>query len=541
MFRKCHKIKSNTKLRSSERKKFLTKVLENFKLNDDNISSLFPSKETVTNLKIISHSSDLISIYICQGTPLFFEHEENIYPTIFLLWQIPNLTPYIKVHSGVVPKLSNGADLMIPGIVTQQDHLRENNYPPYTLAYINTENNMAAVGVGVTLVNSSEMVIPGCKGKAVQLLHVVGDELFKIDEAHKEIPVLEFSSGKIQSETCEEKLVKAANEIHLSESAECDSETPKESEQPMTMDDLLLYSFIKGVKRSTSVLTLPILTNIFYKNFVIESVPKNMILDLKKTKYKKLSAFLAEMSEKGIISLETTKGVQSIVFINYEHEIFHNFDDKYKDEDVCKNEEQSKTVEIIEKKIINGAVDKIFIKSNYRKGDCLTEQQIRKCVTEYVKNEGLQDINAQDTICLNGVLCDILQTKDTHIIWKDLFESIYKKMGNSYEIRLPNNQVILGKGKLLPIELKVVVKTSNKKVTLVNNLELYGININEFSKECQHGVAASCTINTLPNNKSNQFQIQGNQKKFIGQVLLEKYCIPKKYIQGLEEQKSKKS
>lgn len=57
------------------------------------------------------------------------------------------------------------------------------------------------------------------------------------------------------------------------------------------------------------------------------------------------------------------------------------------------------------------------------------------------------------------------------------------------------------------------------QVTLVNNLELYGINLTEFARECQHGVAASTTINTLPNAKSAQLQIQGNQVIFVHNIL----------------------
>lgn len=60
------------------------------------------------------------------------------------------------------------------------------------------------------------------------------------------------------------------------------------------------------------------------------------------------------------------------------------------------------------------------------------------------------------------------------------------------------------------------------QVTLVDNIELYGINVQDFSKECQHGVAASTTINILPNMKSAQVQIQGNQVVFVGKLLMGK-------------------
>jgi len=57
------------------------------------------------------------------------------------------------------------------------------------------------------------------------------------------------------------------------------------------------------------------------------------------------------------------------------------------------------------------------------------------------------------------------------------------------------------------------------QVTLVNNLELYGIDLIKFSKECQHGVAASTTINDIPSAQNRQVQIQGSQVLFVYKLL----------------------
>ena len=58
------------------------------------------------------------------------------------------------------------------------------------------------------------------------------------------------------------------------------------------------------------------------------------------------------------------------------------------------------------------------------------------------------------------------------------------------------------------------------QVTLINNLELYGINIQEFARECQHGVAASTSISPVPGKKSLQLLVQGNQVLFVGNLLM---------------------
>lgn len=76
------------------------------------------------------------------------------------------------------------------------------------------------------------------------------------------------------------------------------------------------------------------------------------------------------------------------------------------------------------------------------------------------------------------------------------------------------------KGKIEPINIKVETRSGNKKVTLIDNLELFGIKLTEFSKECQHGVAASTTTSKLPGKKYDQLMVQGNQVLFVYNLLI---------------------
>lgn len=82
--------------------------------------------------------------------------------------------------------------------------------------------------------------------------------------------------------------------------------------------------------------------------------------------------------------------------------------------------------------------------------------------------------------------------------------------------------------------MSVQTRSGNKKVTLIDNLELYGIRMSEFAKECQHGVAASTSVAKVPGKKYDQLLVQGNQILFIYSLLVDKYKIPKRYIKGLE-------
>lgn len=108
------------------------------------------------------------------------------------------------------------------------------------------------------------------------------------------------------------------------------------------------------------------------------------------------------------------------------------------------------------------------------------------------------------------------------------------------------------------------------KVTTVDNLDVFGLDLKEFAHEIQIAIQCSCTVSQSSSNKM-QVVIQGNQIAFVADLLtgkipfilcqqalhlmrisrltlliiymyinyfflfLGKYRIPKKYIKGLEK------
>lgn len=98
-------------------------------------------------------------------------------------------------------------------------------------------------------------------------------------------------------------------------------------------------------------------------------------------------------------------------------------------------------------------------------------------------------------------------------------EKVFKSMKPCYTLTTDGQQEAVIKGKVEPITMIISNRSGNKKVTLVDNLELYGISIHEFAKQCQHGVAASTTVSHLPGKKSQQLLVQGNQIHFIYKLL----------------------
>ena len=57
-----------------------------------------------------------------KGDPLFFELDKQkvLFPTLYMLWKCPQMMGgyFMTTFQGVLPKLQNGADLMMPGVVS---------------------------------------------------------------------------------------------------------------------------------------------------------------------------------------------------------------------------------------------------------------------------------------------------------------------------------------------------------------------------------------------------------------------------------------
>ena len=112
---------------------------------------------------------------------MFFEIDEKgtLAPTLYAMWLVPELLPYFTTHPAVLPKLTNGADLMLPGVVTQGTGMNVyGRYKKDQLVGVNLTSNRAAVGVGILPRSSDDMYMSGGHGAAVKMLHLFGDKLW---------------------------------------------------------------------------------------------------------------------------------------------------------------------------------------------------------------------------------------------------------------------------------------------------------------------------------------------------------------------------
>ncbi|KAH8258235.1 hypothetical protein KR038_008064 [Drosophila bunnanda] len=556
MFLKPYRPKSSAALKGSESKKFRQRLEAAYP--HVSIELLVPAKAAVTQLKILTHGGVQSIVYCVEKQPMFFELDGGqMVPTLYALWSVPDLLPYFTTHEGVLPKLTNGADLMLPGVVPLGVGLNMyGHYKKGQLMAVNLTNNKSAVGLGQLARSSDELYMCGGHGVAIKMLHLFGDKLWSHEPSLvQQIPLVKTKalSGEdfpaLGSELERKKVAPAAPASFASvtqtedleagtaslslvpdswEEADEEKENMEDEEkEESTPDSILRNAFLAALKNNGKKLPLPLLTSNFYRLYVVTEAAEQ--IDLKKTRYKKLSNFLAEMVDQGFIVVrEESKGVDKITSVDLEHPEVVNFitDVKANETNGAASETPLFHSELKEMYIVTDATAAFFTKLNFKRGEGIPAGQIKKIVREYVSKHGLLHPLTK-LVKPDETLIELYGDRETTL--SEMCHLITNKMEHSY-------QMCSGKdtsGKPL-IQMSLATRSGNKKVTLVSNIEAYGIILAEFIKLCKQGAAASTSVVKLPHQKHEQLQIQGNQVRFVHTLLTETYKVPPKCILGLE-------
>ncbi|KAM4048406.1 eukaryotic translation initiation factor 2D [Anomaloglossus baeobatrachus] len=576
MFAKPFKVKSNTAMKGSDRRKLRADVGSSFPaLSTEQLSELLPTKEELTTVKVYAHKGDALTIYVHNKNPIMFELERNLYPTVYSLWSFPDLLPAFTTWPPVLEKMSGGADLMLPGVVVPPTGLPE--VQRGSLCAVILVGNRAPVAIGVSTMSTREMLASGMKGKGFNILHTYKDQLWAYGDksgppviapvetepapvAEQEEPFIPQNSvpethvPETQLETlC---LVEVAADT-LQEGEDIGEEEDPEETQDSSegchvspqeaMDSLLNQCFFHALRHKVKKSDLPLLTSTFLRNHLFSCCPEGQQVDIKKSSYKKLSKFLQVMQQRKILQVkELSKGVESIVLIDWKHPDIRFFvapvsEPPSSAEDMSGGVEHSyQPPEIISLYGISAKMLPLFQESGHKKGDVLTPSDVRNVVISYVKANELVHPENKNFVTVNPVICDCLldkceQNDITHLKWDDLVTRCLERMQHSHQVTFPGCSPVIRKGNIEPIDVSVAQRASNKKVTMIRNLELYGLDPSSFASQIQQRVQASATCTPIPGAKDRvQVQIQGNQLSHIGKVLLEHFKIPRKYVHGLE-------
>uniref|UniRef100_A0A672HWF4 Eukaryotic translation initiation factor 2D n=1 Tax=Salarias fasciatus TaxID=181472 RepID=A0A672HWF4_SALFA len=537
MFAKSFRVKSNTVIKGSDRRKLKADITAAFPtLSADELSELIPNKEELNVVKIYAHKGDAVTLYVLHKNPLFFEVEKRLYPTVYLLWRYPDLLPTFRTWSPVLQKLIGGADLMLPGVVVPPGGLPD--VKKGACCAVTVVNNRAPVAVGTAAVSSEEMYSLGMKGRGVSVLHTYMDHLWAFGD--------KSSPPSVPDEDCEEEMNEEECEFP-EETEEKEEEMVEKSSEDQwcpsdpTMDALLLQCFLHALKSKVKKSELPLLTSTFLRNHMFSCCPSGKQIDLKKSSYKKLSKFLQTMQQQySLVRVkELSKGVESIVEVDWKNPELRSFSPpEEKDveaspvQDGGRGDVPYHPPEITTLYSVSARLEPLFLDANKRKGATMHPAEVRSIITEYVKKNELVAENNKNYVTINPTLCDCLLEKSEYqevesLKWDDLFTRTLGRMQECYQVVYPGQAPVIKKGHIEPIDISVASRGSNKKVTLVKNLEAYGVDPAAVAATLQHRVQASSVLQPVPGSRDRvSVQIQGNQIHQVGSLLLGMELIP---------------
>ena len=155
------KIRNRHRLKDKEIREIKEELMKNFDCD-------FSFKDIVIESGIVDDKN----IIFINNEPCFMYHNKDLVFTIFGLNRFQPKNKFVVVDMGAVKFVTNGADVMSPGIVDADENIAEGDQ-----VWICDERNKKPLAVGFAIINGNEMKNKN-SGRAVETFFYVGDKLY---------------------------------------------------------------------------------------------------------------------------------------------------------------------------------------------------------------------------------------------------------------------------------------------------------------------------------------------------------------------------
>ncbi|KAK1288310.1 hypothetical protein QJS10_CPB19g00220 [Acorus calamus] len=613
MFKKSAEAKLLQRLSGADKKKLRRTVKEKFpRASDADVDVILPPKAEITVAKFPNRAH----LYgIEGGFPMIFDVDgrgTEIYPTVYALWMVPDLLPAFMLKGGEVSRyVIGGADLMFPGISIPLEGL------PSFLAgqpwAVKVPGNPAPIAVGATTMSSTEALKAGLRGKALRIMHYYRDSLWQSVEGHYvpnagfledvvfEDPALasinEASKpcedtgnasndpNDVDAKRGEEELVLDydAHMKHQIEPSMADDIRNEISEDVATdlaelkvadgvssekmndekdqhilsiaeVDALLDKCLLQALHTTVNDKDLPMPGSTLWSGHILPCRPSGVMLDIKKSSYKKLSKWLQAKSSAGLILAKEDKHKKEVILlaVNHGHADYKSFvPEKRRPETVEQPTDsttgeghQSKSqLEIAEIYKSSTHVNPIFNAIGADTGRFYSAAEATDAAFKYIEKENLVKPTNKAMVILDAIFCDALYkgtvkkgtTYPTEIHKKDVGSTFLNRMQVHHRVTRGNESAVR-KGAIKNIQILTERRQGNKKVTKVSGVESFLIDAEALASELQKKFACSTSVADLPGKKgSYEVLVQGGVIDDLARHLVEHYGIPKRYIEVLDK------
>ncbi|KAG0034048.1 hypothetical protein BGZ81_006389 [Podila clonocystis] len=493
MFKKpVASLKSFSPLRSSDKRRLRDEILASFPelkemespIPDTPINTVI-TPEGLQSAKFTSYIEEPGTLYTdAEGIPLWFKISSSkkdslIVPSLYMIWKFPTLLPGLTTWNPVVDKLKNGADLMIPGVITANTEIPD--IEEGSLVVILARGNRYPLAIGTMAVSgkviaSSRGTVPP-KGKAVHILHVHEDHLWIMgnkqnlpsDWASGPKPVLgdeyESTDGEDGDATEEDDVweqadsletnvvvdVKGKGRAELDDAPVTEGSERQESTieartpivaEPITVlstaevDQALSEALLQVLKfkitEANSKELLPMNASTLYSSYVLpnRSRGRTSEADIKKSSWKKLAKWLKAAEKQDLVKCKEIKGELFLLGVSWNHPQLKAFAghktvemeavrqakaDARAQADQQANNPNSKVLEVMEAYRPNGNSVPLFENTNRSKDGYYTLQELRALLAEYFKEHNLTDPKNQRVIKLDETLREALLRKGENV------------------------------------------------------------------------------------------------------------------------------
>ncbi|KAF9428709.1 hypothetical protein BGZ94_001360 [Podila epigama] len=574
MFKKpVASLKSFSPLRSSDKRRLRDEILAAFPtlkemespVADTTINAII-TPEGLQSAKFTSYIEEPGTMYTdSEGTPLWFKissskKDSMIVPSLYMVWKFPDLIPGLTTWNPVVDKLKNGADLMIPGVITANTDIPE--VEEGALVVIRARGNRYPLAIGTMAVSgqviaSSRGSMPP-KGKAVHILHVHEDQLWAMGNK-QEFPS-DWASGpkvalgdeyestdaedndedddedKDHSKSDIQELTKDVNEIQIADQKQkgrAESDEPsvadgdvESTSQPVALttaevDQALSEALLQVLKfkiiEANAKELLPMNASTLYSSYVLPNRARGRAtdVDIKKSSWKKLAKWLKAVEKQDLIKCKEIKGELFLLGVSWNHPQLKAFTGhrtvemeavrQAKAEARVQAEQQAnspdaKVLEVLEAYRPNSNAAVLLEEIGKPKDGYYTLQELRAILTEYFKAKSLADPKNARIINMNETLKEALWKKgevSERILRDQTSERLVANMVLHHFIGYVGQPVKFVKGGVKPIVITQEIRTGRKTVTKVSGLEHFLIDVDTFGQEIQVLCASSVAITAL--------------------------------------------
>ncbi|KAI9183624.1 hypothetical protein H9P43_004542 [Blastocladiella emersonii ATCC 22665] len=329
MFRRTFTTKSSNPVKSSEWRGLRSRLVAQFPLLEAHLASVgkvsaervtFATEKYISALYWDMADTSLVAVNPVEGV---------IMPSLTTCWRAPDCIPVFLTPAVVMEKIMQAADLMAPGIFGNIPLVKAGD----VVGIATLGNPRTVLALGIALMDG-EKVATERKGKAVRVIHFIGDNLWeKCGKPHPPVipKTVEAADTDAASESQDDADAEVAEMLGAASLADASAAAPDAAEPepepaapspaaaaaPAWTEDQVKEAFLRAVVDMAGA-EFPLSGSTAHSKYLKPHAPG---LDFKNTKWKKLAKFLkaAEKELDGVVAVKDLRGEPHIMSVNLKH------------------------------------------------------------------------------------------------------------------------------------------------------------------------------------------------------------------------------